>query len=258
MKKASRKPFLQQALHRSVRIAVLVIITIIVAAPGLTREKLTTIAIDPGHGGSDHGVTGPSNILEKDVTLIVAELIVKELQDKYRIVLTRTGDYHLGLYERTAIANNQDADLFISIHAGGSFSKQATGLHVYYFKNPWTEKGYTDTELPDPVAAPTVMTRWDGCQALHTPASLLAATSIFKRVSEPFISAAVPLKVNMASLPLAVLSGADMPALLIEIGYLTNPEEERHMANKNYLFEIAVKISRGIVDFLQKKDSADE
>jgi len=257
LNKAFIIPISSRALKHCIRVFIFVMIFGSMTMTGTAREKLRTIVIDPGHGGIDHGITGPTKTMEKNVSLIVAELILKELKGKYRVVLTRTGDYGLSLYERTAIANNHNADLFISIHAGGSFLRQTKGFHIYYYKKTSINGSYAPKDLPDPESFPAAMTPWDGCQTIHVPSSKFAAETIFKRLSEPFLSAELPLK-NIQGSPLAVLSGADMPALLMEIGYLTNPQEEKNLSGKNYLSEIANKICLGVEDFFSKKKKADE
>jgi len=258
LNKAFIIPISSRALKHCIRAIIFVMISAMtfgsMTMTGTAREKLRTIVIDPGHGGGDHGITGPTKIMEKNVSLIVAELILKELKGKYRVVLTRTGDYGLSLYERTAIANNHNADLFISIHAGGSFPRQTKGFHIYYYKKASINGNYTSKDLPDPESFPAAMTPWEGCQIIHVPSSKFAAETIFTRLSEPFLSADLPLKVNIQGSPLAVLSGADMPALFMEIGYLTNPQEEKNLSRKKYLSEITNKICRGIEDFFQKKE----
>jgi len=92
------------------------------------------IVIDPGHGGYDNGAQGPDGTFEKNVTLTLARIIAEELGNTYRVILTRTDDYLLDIPARTAAANHLEADLFISIHAGGSFLHQASGMSLYYFK----------------------------------------------------------------------------------------------------------------------------
>jgi len=238
-----------------------VILTFVLATTTGTagaREKLRTIVIDPGHGGSDHGITGPTQLLEKNITLAVAELIVKERKGIYRVVLTRTGDYGLSLYERTAVANNQRADLFISIHAGGSFSHKKTGCTIYYYKKASPGGTYTSINLPDPESFSAAPLPWDKRQTVHVPESKAAAKTIASQLSKPFLSRGSPLKTAIQGYPLAVLSGADMPALLMEIGHLANPQEEKKLSMNKYLSEIANKICKGIDHFFSKKNKANK
>ncbi|MCP4686651.1 MAG: N-acetylmuramoyl-L-alanine amidase, partial [Desulfobacterales bacterium] len=92
------------------------------------------VVLDPGHGGSDPGVRGPDGTLEKTAALALARLIQARLSGGPRVTLTRTDDYRLDLFERTALANHLKADLFISLHFGGSFRRQAAGANIFYLK----------------------------------------------------------------------------------------------------------------------------
>ncbi|MBT8358976.1 MAG: N-acetylmuramoyl-L-alanine amidase, partial [Deltaproteobacteria bacterium] len=97
-------------------------------------NEIKTVVLNPGHGGHDHGVKGPAGTLEKNVTLGLAQLIRDQLKKKYKIILTRSDDYWVDIPGRTAVANHKKADLFISIHAGGSFLHQAKGINIFYYK----------------------------------------------------------------------------------------------------------------------------
>jgi len=258
LKKALIDPLSSLVLQCCAWVVILTFVLAIMTATAGAREKLRTIVIDPGHGGSDHGITGPTQLLEKNITLAVAELIVKERKGIYRVVLTRTGDYGLSLYERTAVANNQRADLFISIHAGGSFSQQKTGCTIYYYKKASPGGTYTSKKLPDPESFPVAPIPWDSCQIVHVPESKAAAKIIASYLSNPFHAAGSPLKTDIKGYPLTVLSGADMPALLMEIGHMTNPQEEKNLSTNKYLSEIANKICKGIDRFFSKKNKANK
>ena len=93
------------------------------------------IVLDPGHGGHDTGAKGPDQTLEKKVTLELARQIATELEPEYRVVLTRTDDYHVELDNRTAVANHLKANLFISIHTGAGFTHSTSGMAIYYYQN---------------------------------------------------------------------------------------------------------------------------
>jgi len=100
--------------------------------------RVITIAIDPGHGGDvDFGVKDPDGKLEKDMTLKLAEMIASDLGTRFNIILTRREDTELEIQERTAVANHFKADLFISIHAGGSFVHKTKGISICYFTDTY-------------------------------------------------------------------------------------------------------------------------
>lgn len=258
LKKACIKPGCRRRFSRPLRVVMLALFLVSTTWTAGAREKLATIVIDPGHGGRDHGIAGPTRLVEKDITLAVANLIVKERKGTYRVVLTRTGDYGLSLFERTAVANHQRADLFISIHAGGSMSKQKTGCTLYYYKQASPEDVRTPSHLPDPESLQDTPTPWSNCQTVHVSKSRAAAEAIASRFSKPFISTGFPLKTTIKGYPSAVLSGADMPALLAEIGYITSPGEVKSLSTNEYLSELAHRICQGIDDFFSKKNNAVE
>ena len=253
LKKPCIIPARFRPLSRFIRVVLLTLILVSTTWTADAREKLATIVIDAGHGGGDNGITGSTRLVEKDLTLAVAELIVKERKGTYRVVLTRTGDYGLNLFERTAAANHQRADLFISIHAGGGMSHQKTGCTIYYYKHASPDDTHTSSRLPDPESFQDAPTLWNNRQTVHIPKSRAAAESIAARFSKPFMSTGYPLKTTIQGYPLTVLSGADMPALLMEIGYITSPGEEELLSDNEYLSELAHRICLGIDDFFLKK-----
>ena len=202
-----------------------------------------TVVLDPGHGGQDTGARGPEGSLEKTVTLTFAQLITAELETHYRVVLTRTGDYELDIPSRTAVANQEKADLFISIHTGGSYLHQASGLYIFYFKDlPGISEPATNQSEAGNLRI------WDTLQSRHQSASAALARQLEKHLipGEKF-------KFNgILAAPLMVVRGADMPAVLIEIGYLTNPLEEKMLREKGGLSDLAKRIAKGITDYLGK------
>ena len=206
------------------------------------------IVIDPGHGGHDIGSVGSEGTPEKTITLTLAQILTTELQKKYQVLLTRTGDYWLDIPSRTAVANQANADMFISIHTGGSFLHQASGLSLFYFKelslakqNPVTEELlHSDSERISPT--------WDTLQYRHQAASRKLA----ERVRTQFQKGG-EFKINTAEgAPILVLRGAGMPAVLVEVGYLTHPLDEKGLLDKQVLTDLAVRISNGIDDFFEK------
>jgi N-acetylmuramoyl-L-alanine amidase len=212
---------------------------------GSAQTSGRTVVIDPGHGGSDTGVKGPRGTAEKDVTLRLARLIENRLKDRCRVVLTRNDDYVMDRHDRTGHANNIKADLFVSIHAAGSYSRAARGLLIYYYTTP-------EVKAPEQVPGPgTAAIPWRQMQNPHILASSILAQRIWNR-TRPLTE---PHPGSTQSAPVAVLAGADMPAILIETGYLTNPKQENNLNDNKYLFKLATAISQGIDDFFNKPDT---
>ena len=236
------------------RIACLVLISIILffgyAAQAIAKKSLfeaykQIIVIDPGHGGQDSGVRGPDGTLEKTVTLELARLIAAKLEPEFKVVLTRSDDYGMDLDNRTAVANHLKADIFISIHTGGSFVHSTTGTSIYYYQ---TGSGPDAAGDPAPSSAEKKSNTpilWENIQTAHLAGSRALAGMIddrFKAVT------AVQSRVERA--PLVVLQGAAMPAVLIEVGYLTNPAEEKNLRNQGFLMDMAEQIRLGVEDFI--------
>ena len=209
-----------------------------------------TIVIDPGHGGRDNGARGPDGTLEKNVNMALANLIAENLADKYRSVLTRNDDYGMDITERTSIANASRASLFVSIHIGGSYKFKTRGIKIFFFED------FSDTvsqfEKADSFNMDDheMQVPWDEIQKKHVIASKEVAEIICARLSKKM---QFPDS-QVLGAPLLVLTGADMPAVLLEIGYLTDPIEEKKLNNNNYLSYLAQEISSGIDDFFQKSE----
>lgn len=210
-----------------------------------------TVVLDPGHGGHDRGAHGPDGTHEKTVALTLARMIGAELEDKYRVFLTRTDDYRLDIPERTSLANHQEADLFISIHTGGSFLHQAGGMTVYYYKEISQKALLHEADADqENLKNGYHLTKWNDLQKRHKAASEVLAKLMQHHLNEKIKY----IETGIEGLPLIVLSGADMPAILIEIGYITNPSEEKKMLDAKVLTDLTKAISNGIDDFFSKKN----
>ncbi|MBL0731650.1 MAG: N-acetylmuramoyl-L-alanine amidase [Desulfosarcina sp.] len=216
-----------------------------VAAKQIITDKSTkTIVVDPGHGGYDIGARGLGNTMEKNVALRLARMLAEELGHKYKTVLTRTDDYHLDLNSRAAVANHLNADVFISIHTGGSFLHNAEGIIIFYFK------AVTERPFSIDLHYSGADNAWHNLQVKHIKASDLLAELIKKSIDEHTLYS----KVMVQNRPLLILEGADMPAVLIETGYITNPDDEKKLNDNNYLQVLVKRISIGMERFFLEKN----
>ena len=210
-------------------------------------QQKKTIVLDPGHGGHDQGAKGPEGILEKTTTLNFSHLLAKKLGGKYSVYLTRTDDYGIDFSARTAVANHFEADLFLSIHTGGSFLHQTSGMSLYYHKSV---SGTTLTLKTEPIQTAdenNSQILWVNIQNRHQKNSQLLAELIQHHIKQIKV-----VKSEIQGVPAMVLEGADMPAILLEIGYITNPSEEKSLRDINVLTNIAEGIEKGINDFFEK------
>lgn len=220
-----------------------------VAKQPLVEADKVIIVLDPGHGGSDSGAVGPDGTTEKAVALTLAQMIATELAREYTVVFTRLDDYQVEIEKRPAVANHQKADLFISIHTGGSFVHSTTGTTLYYYQHDSDRFLSRLQSSPPPAEDPPAPILWNLAQYPYLEDSRVLAEIIKAQIDN--LNLIKPCRLEGA--PLAVLKGANMPAILIEVGYLTNPAEEKTLRNTSHLLKIAAAIGRGVQDFLAQK-----
>ena len=224
------------------------------AAAGAQKTNLALdhgpfkIVLDPGHGGHDAGIKGKSGVLEKNVTLALAKRVARQLDDAFLVVLTRNADYAVDLIERGAIANHSSADLFISLHIGGSFLHRVSGGAIFYYEKVSDSDTGAAADLSKNDVSADCDKRWDCLQSNHTIRSRVLANLIKERLAEHVTF----WDTQVRGAPLMVLKGVDMPAAVIEIGYLTNPTDEKTFGDPKALSDIARGISDGIHRFFNK------
>ena len=209
------------------------------------------IILDPGHGGHDKGAQGMNGTYEKTLSLKLAKIIAKELKDKYRVFLTRTDDYWLDIPGRIDATNHLEADLFISIHSGGSFLHKASGIYIYYYNEISGPENILENTTLKTVKSNNIQTQWHNIQNRHKTTSHVLAESMKNCINEHIEFA----KCKVQGAPVIVLSGADMPAVLIEAGYISNPADEKELKDAKVLSNFAKSISKGIEDFFEEPRS---
>jgi N-acetylmuramoyl-L-alanine amidase len=218
-------------------------------------SAIRTIVIDPGHGGEEPGARGPGGTLEKDVTLAVARRLKAAIEGRLgmHVLLTRDWDQTVRLDQRAALANNNKADLFISLHANASFHASIRGAEVYYLSLDEYGEAARRRATSGPQVLPVLgggtrqieVVRWDMAQARHVSNSAMLARLMEGRLRERVEMS--PRALQQA--PLRVLLGANMPAVLVEMGFLSNPEQERQLASDAYQNAVAQALFDGIVRF---------
>jgi N-acetylmuramoyl-L-alanine amidase len=225
------------------------------AIPAVANQPLfdayrKIIVLDPGHGGRESGARGADGTAEKAVALELTQLIAAELQRDYKVTLTRTDDYHVDLDNRTALANHLKADVFVSLHTGGSFVYSTAGTIIYYCQSAAESSAIIEGSRGDQGNDTNRPIEWHRVQNSYRESSRILARMISSRLSK--LKSIKHIRVQGA--PLAVLQGAHMPAILIEAGYLTNPAEEKNLRNNRFLADLSAEITRGIEDFLSRTD----
>jgi N-acetylmuramoyl-L-alanine amidase len=224
-------------------------------------QGMKTIIIDPGHGGLEPGASGRFGTLEKNIALEISLKLKAVIERNFpsRVVLTRDKDLDVSLENRAALANNNKADFFISIHTNSSFRKDARGSETYFLSRDATdeearrlafmennpaefEEGITG-ESEDEIQ----MILWDMAQSAYLKQSSLLAESIQKELNLLLRTSNRGVK----QAPFTVLAGVACPAVLVEVAFISNPREERSLTREGFQVNVAQAIYRGLVNYIE-------
>jgi N-acetylmuramoyl-L-alanine amidase len=227
--------------------------TSLVRALGL---KVQRVVIDPGHGGHDEGTQGPKGLLEKDLVLDVATRVGKLIEDRMgaEVIYTRSDDTFVPLEGRTALANDKKADLFLSIHANSSPTPRVTGVETYYLN-------FTDSKDAIDVASRENASSQKSVFELRDIIERISAhdkaeesrdfasriqTALFAFSSKTFTA---ERNRGVRKAPFVVLIGANMPSVLVEIGFLSNAREEALLSKPDFRQKLAEALFRGLTKY---------
>jgi len=211
--------------------------------------SISTIVLDPGHGGKDPGAISCRGAKEKDLNLKIARYLQAELEERgFAVSLTRTDDVYLSLQERVDIAKKRNADLFISIHGNSSRSKYMKGAEVYYLSPARfnseeralalaRQGGFDARQLPKDVE--TIL--WDLLLTKNYASSVAFSHSVYFSLRQLGFKAKTPRKA-----PFYVLRNAYVPSVLVETGYLSNRYEEKYLRKESYQKQIAEAIALAV------------
>ncbi len=232
--------------------------------PGKERvSRLATIVLDPGHGGEDPGARGRGGSNEKDVTLIIAKRLkaLIEQEPGLRVVLTRDSDYYLPLATRVEKARKVKADLFVSIHADAFVKPHARGSSVFALSERratseaarWLAKKENDADLiggvnldvKDRYLAQTLLD-------LSQTATISDSLKLGRHVLSELGAINTLHKPHVEQASFAVLKSPDVPSILVETAFISNPEEERRLNDEAYQDKLARAILNGIKRYLAK------
>jgi N-acetylmuramoyl-L-alanine amidase len=219
---------------------------------------IRTIVVDAGHGGSEDGAHGPGGTLEKNVTLSVARRLKAALEARLgvRVILTREGDATVDLDERAALANNNKADLFVSLHANASVRGSAAGAEVFYlsldeYGDQAQRVARGETEALPVFGGGTrdiEVILWEMAQARYIEESAALAKDV-----EAGLRERVPMSPRaIQQAPFRVLVGANMPAVLVEMGFITNADQERQLASEAFQTSVVESLVDGISRYRDK------
>jgi N-acetylmuramoyl-L-alanine amidase len=228
--------------------------------PAPVEHPAHSIVIDAGHGGAEVGAQGTDGTLEKDVTLAIARKLRSAIVTGlgYQVFMTRDKDEEVPLDQRTAIANNFKADVFVSIHANASRAAGAHGSEVFFLAYQASDENAHRLALAEGGAVPVgasslepgsdlALILWDMAQAEH----LEESSSLAARVQEELAEVTGSGSRGVKQAPFRVLVGATMPAVLVEVAFLSNPEEEKLLTSDAFQSRVASAIMRGMSRYFQ-------
>ncbi|NVK21258.1 MAG: N-acetylmuramoyl-L-alanine amidase [Kangiellaceae bacterium] len=238
-----------------------------IPAVELNGNRDIIVAVDAGHGGEDPGALGPSGTKEKDIVLALSKQLVEELNkmEGIKAILTRSGDYYLLHRKRTDIARRHRADLFVSVHADGFKSPKASGASVWVLNlrgaqsevARWMKLQEEKSALLGGVDSTVVLSDYDKSVRsvlldLQMDNSIEESTRVAKVVHKK-MSQAVPKmhKKHVEENSLLVLKNPDIPSILVESGFISNPKEEALLKTASYRQKLAKAVKDGIYTYFK-------
>ena len=229
-----------------------------------TMSPLRVMVLDAGHGGHDSGAAGPTGLLEKELVLDVTRRVARLVSDQLgiKVLLSRDGDHFVPLRERTTFANRARADVFVSVHANAHRELASEGVETYFLSSEATdnaarqvaalENSVVQLERPQGGGRGDVVKTilWDLAQSQFQEESSRLAEIVQDSMTQ---SLRIPSR-GVKQAGFYVLGGAAMPAILIEIGFVTNPKEERKLRESRYRDDIARAITAGLAEYKRAWD----
>lgn len=215
-----------------------------------TLDHVHTVVLDPGHGGSNEGAVGVASVYERFITMHTAFVLQNQLQERFpdlEVVLTRRSDVDLGLSERTHLANLRDGDVLISLHYNAAVNPEAQGVEVFYLasEEPQPPPIGAGSQVQEAAGATTASILADMEQSrLHQLSGELAVD-----LHRHLIRGTGAIDRGVRQAQFRVLRGALMPAVVVELGFLTNPEEGMRVLEPEYTDRLVGALMDGLVDF---------
>jgi N-acetylmuramoyl-L-alanine amidase len=231
-------------------------------SPDTVANALPTVVLDPGHGGIDTGAKGPHGTVEKDLTLAFAQVLEEKLKatGRYNVLLTRTDDSFVALADRVGFARQHKADLFVSIHANTFFGQSVRGAIIYTVSDQASDKmaaEMADSENQSDVLAGIDIKGADSDEVMDILLDLtrrethnFGATFARNLVKELKVDTRM-FKVPHQEASFKVLEAPDVPSALVELGFLSNPEDEKNLQSDEWRSKTADSMVRAIDDFFE-------
>jgi N-acetylmuramoyl-L-alanine amidase len=219
--------------------------------------KIGKIVIDPGHGGHDTGTIGPNGLEEKDLVLDVSRRLGKLLQTRLgaEVIYTRKDDTFIPLETRTAIANQEAADLFVSVHANSSHDSDARGVETYYLNFTSSPDALEVAARENAVSEKSIHELQDLVKKIALKEKIEESQEFASDVQRSLHSGLAAKNPGLRDrgvkkAPFIVLIGANMPSILAEISFVSNPGDERRLGTSDYRQKIAESLYRGIAKYV--------
>jgi N-acetylmuramoyl-L-alanine amidase len=226
-------------------------------------ERFDTVVVDAGHGGEDHGARGPRGLLEKDLVLDLARRVSQRVAAQgLTVVMTRDADRFVPLDERTRLANAVASDLFLSIHANASSLQKVAGIETFFASPEATDEAARALAQQENLAfgpAAARMAEGDPLRAilgdLLATEHLAGAQEFAGLVQRRLADAEASRSRGVKQAPFVVLMGVHSPAVLVEVGFITNANEERRLANGTERDRIAAGLAEAVAVFRSRQDA---
>ncbi len=217
------------------------------------------IVIDPGHGGRDPGAKSRHGLREKDVVLKVSKLLAKKLRERLgcEVILTRSKDVFIPLEQRTAIANMKHTDLFISIHVNSSPNRRARGVETYYLNFATDKEAMRVAAMENAASTRSLGELQDLLKNILLHSKVEESSRLARDIQEELVHTLSRRyrrvrNRGVKTAPFVVLIGTRMPAVLVEIGFISNRFEERRLRDPRYLETVAEGLARGIERYMKE------
>jgi len=227
-----------------------------VARESAAQEHFDRVVIDAGHGGDDHGAEGPAGLREKDLVLDLAQRLARKLRAQgLDVRFTRASDSFVALDARTELANSAGGDLFVSIHANASRTTSARGIETYFASPEASDEAAGELARAENASFGPAARLPDGDPLLSILGDLMAQQQLsdsqeFARLAQKEIaSSATARSRGVKQAPFVVLMGVRMPAVLVEVGFITNPLEEKALRKHSERERIASGLARAVAAF---------
>jgi N-acetylmuramoyl-L-alanine amidase len=234
-----------------------------VSLAGQLGLNVKSIVIDPGHGGKDPGCNSRGGVKEKSVVLSIAKMLAKKIKEETgcEVSLTRNDDIFLPLERRTAIANMKKADLFISLHINAHRNRNIQGLETYFLNMATDERSMMVAARENATSEKNISDLQAILNDLMLNTKIAESSRLAYEVQKGMVSRVKRRYKRVKDLgvkqaPFYVLIGAQMPAILVETGFLTNRVERKRLISKKYQETIAEGISKGVNAYIKGIDQA--